>query len=152
MPSWRPGWGSFPWPFGGRHEDERLSALLDDELSVDEALEVTRHVADCGRCISELEAIRKARSALRALPPIEVPQELLIHLFADPSAVDVSRPPRARRLLSAAALSIGLVAATAFTLGEDERGTVAPPVDMFVADHLVRVDDGLMLAPVDLGR
>ncbi len=151
-PSWRPGHGRRTWPFGARHEDVRLSALLDDELSIDEALEVTRHVIACGRCFSEFEAIREARKVLRALPPIEPPQELLSHLLAEPPAAEVSPVSRARRLLSAAAVSIGLVAVTAFTLGDDERGTVAPPVDLFVADHLVRVDDGLMLTPVDLDR
>ncbi|MFN2557926.1 MAG: anti-sigma factor [Nitriliruptorales bacterium] len=149
MPNWRPGWGSRLWPFGTRHENERLSALLDDELSIDEALEVTRHVIVCGRCFSEFEAIREARKALRALPSIEPPQELLGHLLAEPSPVKAS-PALARRLVSAAAVSIVLIAAAAFTLGEDERGTITPPVDMFVADHLTRVDDGLMLTPVDL--
>lgn len=152
MPRWRPTRGGFPWPFGVRHENERLSALLDDELDVDEALEVTRHVADCGRCLHELELIREARWALRALPPVEPPRELLTRTLADPPAPEASPAARARRLLSAAALSIGLVGATAFMLGNDERGTVAPPVDVFVADHLARVDGGLMLTPVDLDR
>lgn len=152
MSSWRPAGGGFPWRFGERHEDERLSALLDDELGVDEALEVTRHVADCERCMRELELVREARSALRALPPAQRPQELLTRPHPEPSVVGVSPLPWARRLLSAAAVSIGLVAATAFVLGSDERGTVAPPVDVFVADHLARVDGGLMLTPVDLDR
>ncbi len=143
---------SWPWPFAERHEEERLSALLDDELSVDEALDVTRHLASCDRCIRELELIREARCALRALPPLQPPQELLHHLVAEPSGVGVGHSPRARRLLSAAAVSIGLVAATAFTLGDDERGSVAPPVDVFLADHLIRVDGGPVLTPVDLDR
>ncbi len=151
MPSSRSAW-RIPWPFGERHEHERLSALLDDELDVDEALEVTRHVADCERCLRELELIREARWALRALPPVQPPEELLTHLLGDPAAVEMSPALRARRLLSAAAVSIGLVAATAFMLGSDERGTVAPPVDVFLADHLARVDGGLMLTPVDLDR
>ncbi len=162
MPSWPSARGRFPqpgrrmrswlWPFGQRHENERLSALLDDELDVDEALEVTRHLAQCERCIHELGLIREARWALRALPAIEPPPELLTHILADPTAVEVPAASRARRLLSAAAVSIGLVGATAFMLGNDERGTVAPPVDVFVADHMARVDGGLMLTPVDLDR
>ncbi len=150
MPKWRPAWGRFPWPFGERHENERLSALLDDELDIDEALEVTRHVVRCGRCFRELELVREARWALRALPPVQPPGELLPRILADPPGVEVSLAARAVRLLSAAAVSIGLVGATAFMLGNDEHGTVAPPVDVFVADHLARVDGGLMLTPVDL--
>ncbi len=152
MPSPRPGWRSRPWPFGARHENERLSALLDDELGIDEALEVTRHVIACARCFSELEAIREARKALRALPAIDPPQELLGHLLPEPSTVEESPAHRVRRLLSATAASIVLVAAAAFTLGDEERGTVAPPVDMFVVDHLARVGDGPMLIPVHLDR
>ncbi len=151
MPSWRPARGR-PWPFGGRHENERLSALLDDELTVDEALEVTRHVIACGRCFSEFEAIREARKALRALPVIEPPQELLGHLLTGPPSTGTPPALGVRRLLSAAAVSIVLFAAAAFSLGADERGTVAPPVEMFVVDHLARVNDALMLTPVDLDR
>lgn len=56
-----------PWS----HEDERLSAFLDDELGDDEALEVVRHLAACADCWREFEELREAREALRRLetPP-----------------------------------------------------------------------------------
>ena len=41
-----------------RHDDERLSAFLDDELGEREALAVTRHLRDCDECRDELEQLR----------------------------------------------------------------------------------------------
>lgn len=139
------------WPFGGRHEAERLSALLDDELPEAEALEVTRHVAGCERCLHELELIREARRALRSLPDVAPPDDLYRSILA-------RRPGAAGggsvglRIGAAALASLGLLTVAAFAVGGDEPGTVAPPVDVYVADHVVRMEGGPVLRPVDLGR
>ncbi|MDP9023018.1 MAG: zf-HC2 domain-containing protein [Actinomycetota bacterium] len=139
--------GGSRWPFGERHEDERLSALLDDELDDDEALAVTRHVARCQRCERELTAIRLARLALRALPAVEPPVELCRALLRP-----APRAPRRWRRWAAASVAGGLlVGAAAFLAGHD-GGTIAPPVHVFVVDHAVRSDGGPVLRPVDVGR
>lgn len=141
------------WPFGGRHQGERLSALLDDELDDDEALEVTRHVAGCEECFAEFEAIREARRALRGLPPVDPPDDLYADLLAGATAAaEGGGSRRALRAVAAVVASGLLVSAAAFLAGDDERGTVSPPVEMFVVDHVARVEGGPNLTTVDLGR
>lgn len=125
-----------------RHEQERLSAFLDDELSDEEALEVARHVASCAECLAELEGLRAARDALRALPTVRPPAPI------------VPPPPQATaRWWRAVAVGLCggmLLVVGAWTLGGEGGGTVAPPVDVFVADHVVRVTSGgPFVVPVD---
>ncbi|HEX2026856.1 MAG TPA: zf-HC2 domain-containing protein [Nitriliruptorales bacterium] len=139
------------WPSRGRHEDVRLSALLDDELDVDEALEVTRHLADCSRCLQELDAIRAARQALRGLPSVVPPSELYTQVLAEPPA-GVPRARTRRRIVSVAVVSAGLIGVAAFLVGNDEPGTIAPPVDVFVVDHVARLDGGPIVHPFHLSR
>lgn len=131
----------------GRHEDARLSAFLDDELSEDDALRVTRHLSSCDRCMGELEDIRAARAALRGLPNVEPPAAL----FSDAVALAVlGRADMARlpvRLAVAAIAGSLLLAGAAWAAGADD-GTVRPPVDLFVVDHVVRVGGGPVITPV----
>lgn len=139
------------WPFGEDHEEERLSALLDDELTERQALEVTRHVAGCDRCLAELNAIREARGAVRGLPAVQPPDDLYREVLAHPPDVR-DRRDVAVRLATAAAVSLGLLVGAAFLAGTDEPGTISPPVDVFVVDHVTRMEGGPVITPVDLGR
>lgn len=141
------------WPFGDQHEEERLSALLDDELPEPQALEVTRHLADCERCLTELQAIREARGALRGLPDVQPPDDLYGEVLARPPDVAARDPAGAlTRIWAATLVSLGLLAAAAFLAGSDDQGTVSPPVDVFVVDHVVRMEGGPVITPVELGR
>src|SRR5512142_1568263 len=47
---------------------ERLSALLDGQLSAAEAAELRAHVHGCAWCTDELDALRRVVGVLRALP------------------------------------------------------------------------------------
>lgn len=141
------------WPFGDDHEEERLSALLDDELTESQALAVTRHLARCDRCLAELHAIREARGALRALPAVRPPDDLYREVLARPTDRDGKAKRGALlRVVTATAVSLGLLVGAAFLAGTDERGTVSPPVDVFVVDHVTRMEGGPVITPVDLGR
>lgn len=140
------------WSFADGHEEERLSALLDDELTERQALEVTRHVADCDRCLNELHAIREARGAVRGLPDVQPPDDLYGEVLARPSDGGGADRGFLARAATAAAVSLGLLAAAAFLAGSDEPGTVSPPVDVFVVDHVARMEGGPVITPVDLGR
>lgn len=137
-------------PRGGRHEDERLSAFLDDELADADALEVTRHLSDCDRCVGELADLRAAREMVRALPNLEPPAVLFSDAVAAAS-VERLRWNRTVRAASAALVGTALLVAAAFAAGGEDGGTVVPPVDLFVVDHVVRVGGGPMITPVDLG-
>lgn len=152
MPEWSSPWGSWlgPW-FGERHAGDRLSALLDDELSADEAMRISSHVAACEQCWRELEVIREARRMVRALPPLETPAALHQQLLSIRQSTG-TRPVLAVRLLSAALVSSMLLGVTAFLVGGEEPGTVSPPVNVYVVDHVTRTNSGPLLMPVDFGR
>ncbi|HEX9888769.1 MAG TPA: zf-HC2 domain-containing protein [Nitriliruptorales bacterium] len=135
---------------GEHHEEERLSALLDDELDNEDALKVTRHLAQCESCMAELEELRSMRSALRHLPAVEPPPILFDGVATAAATYDLAAR-RSRRMVAAAVAGAGLLAAAAFVAGA-EGGTVSPPVDLFVVDHVTRVGGGPMVTPVDLGR
>lgn len=132
----------------GGHEEERLSALLDDELPEHEALAVTRHVVSCPRCERELDAIRSARGALRGLPGVAPPQGLFAQALTAAEA-EVSRRRGRTRRAAAFAATAATLAAVAFLAGA-ERGTVRPPIDIFVVDHVDRSGPGWILTPVNL--
>lgn len=55
------------------HPGDLLSALLDGELSADDAREVRAHVIACDACERELDDVREARRLLRTLPAVEPP-------------------------------------------------------------------------------
>ncbi len=133
------------------HPDDLLSAFLDDELDEAEATRVTRHLADCDRCLEELDGLRDARSALRGLPEVGPPPS---SLFAAVPGAAAHADSAARARLAAAGLVAALAAlfTTAFVLGEGEPGEVVPPVDVVVVDHVARTGGGPMIQPVDLGR
>lgn len=139
------------WPFGDRHEDSRLSALLDDELDDDAALEVVRHVSACARCLEELDAIRQARAAVRGLPPVSLPGRIDIDARPPQPRLAPHTASLGRRLLAALIASTTVIGGAAFLAG-GQGGTVTPPVDVYVVDHVGGLDAGPLLHPVDLGR
>ncbi|GBE25246.1 hypothetical protein BMS3Bbin02_01531 [bacterium BMS3Bbin02] len=67
---------------------ELLSAYLDGELSRDELDTVVSHLDTCLDCIAEFHELRQARTMLRTLPRLEVPDRALpdIHYGAELSA------------------------------------------------------------------
>ncbi len=53
------------------HLGDRLSAYLDGELASIEHQWVTKHLIDCPDCRSELQALDRARTAIRSLPGVD---------------------------------------------------------------------------------
>lgn len=141
-------------PWSHRHEDERLSAYLDDELSDDEALVVTRHLARCDDCVAELDGIRRARTALRRLPNLEPPSALFLDAAFTATVAGYGWghdwSVGARVLVAGLLVAVGIGTA-AFAAGGDPEGTVTPPVELFVVDHVLRVGGGPVITAVDLG-
>ena len=136
---------------GGEHPRALLSAFLDDELDDGLAAWVTRHLAQCRACLEELEALRRARSALRGLPDIRLPDSLLDGVTTAADRATTSRRRRNRRLVGAGtAVAVSLsVLVLAFVVGAP-RGEVTPPVETFVVDHVVQHGGGAVIVPVDL--
>ncbi len=65
-----------------KHLDIRVSALVDDQLSHDERDRALAHVTRCEQCRLEMEQERQTKAALRRLPPVEPPAELVKALLA----------------------------------------------------------------------
>jgi anti-sigma factor RsiW len=59
------------------HPGDLLSAWLDDELTPAEASEVAAHLEGCPACAAERDEVEASRTALRALPRLDVPEGLL---------------------------------------------------------------------------
>ncbi len=128
------------------HEGDRLSAFLDDELGERGALEVTRHLQRCEECRDELEELRRTRSALRALPPVTPSLSWMVETAV---LVPADEGPRSFALAAALLAAVAALLVGAFVLGA-ERGTVRPPVDQMVVDHVRSVDGGPVVTPVQL--
>jgi anti-sigma factor RsiW len=148
---------------------EMLSAYLDGELSAPERDAVEARLAESAEWRAELEDVRAAREAVRALPAREAPDGFWDSLLANVEAVAVddtpgehadepapvvsieSRRPRRRVaawIAAAAAIVVGLVAVIAVP----HRSEVTPNVTAVVASHGAQGSDSgdpvSMLAPV----
>ena len=127
------------------------SAWVDGELRASERAKLGAHLQRCGRCRAAIDELRVTSAMLRSLP--------VRNLVID---VDRDTAPRRRPLVTAAgarmlvvrsAIAAVLMTATlgaaAFFAGAqqpDDR-QVAVPVDVFVADHLVRSVGGPVSTP-----
>lgn len=128
---------------GCRSIREQLSAFLDDEVSDSDAVNIARHVSRCDDCAGELEDVRLARDAVRALPALLPPHQLR----GGPAP---SRPTRRRRV-ALALVAGGLAAVGVFAAG-GTRGEIVPPVDDLVIDHVNTTGGDPLLTPVRVGR
>jgi hypothetical protein len=93
------------------HADDRLSALLDGELTAAEAAEVRAHVDTCAECATELDDVRAARRAVRELPAVEPPATFLAELLAGDAVVPLGR--RSARVPAVANIGVAVLAGLA---------------------------------------
>jgi predicted anti-sigma-YlaC factor YlaD len=110
---------------GGRpcpRADERLTALADGELAPHEAERVLAHVAGCPDCRSVLDAERRTKALLAALPMPTPDPMLMARLleiprtsFLAPVPLPVARQRNTARRM--ATLSVAASAAAVVTLG-----------------------------------
>lgn len=125
-----------------------LSAYLDEELPPTERDRVAQHLARCDACAHDVEELRAVRTLARSLPVRCVPGDapLVSGLPARPAVL-----ARAGLVVAVAA---GLLTGAAFTLGGQETvdtPMIAVPMDVFVADHVVRTVQAPASAPVTVG-
>lgn len=128
------------------------SAWVDGELRAGERAKLGAHLQQCARCRATIDELRVTSAMLRSLPV----RNLVIDIDRDP-APERRRPlvtaAGARMLVARAAVAAVLVTATvgtaAFFAGAEQQGDrqVAVPVDVFVADHLVRSVGGPVSTP-----
>ena len=122
------------------HPSDALSAFLDGELTVVDTDAVAAHVAGCGECRIELQDLDAARTAVRALPRLELPAAL-----APP--IGPGRAHRMRRLALAAAGAAAAVATVAVLVGGPDAAQVDR--DSLATRHSARtsVESGFSVIP-----
>jgi anti-sigma factor RsiW len=124
--------GAGPGPGPGPHLGDALTALLDGELSAEEAPAVDAHLAACAVCAAELDALGAVRSGLRALPPEEPPFGFVERL-ARPHHV---RGRRRRWRVGVAALGASAAASLAVLLvSSPTNAPVSPQMTRLVEAH-----------------
>ncbi len=95
------------------HVGELASAYLDGETTPQEAARLVSHLADCQICQREMEDLHAARSVLRSLPVLDLPESIRVDLGLVPHVVPLRRRPLAWAGAAAAAVMIFVAAATA---------------------------------------
>ena len=127
-----------------------LSAWVDGELGRGDRASVGAHLQRCARCRAEVHELRVTQSMLRSLPTRRMPVAVLDGAAQGGRHRDLGVVRRvAARTSVAAATLVAVVAAAGFMAGSQprDRTTVAVPVDVYVADHLVRAVGGAVSTP-----
>ena len=86
------------------HLGDVLSALLDGELTQEEAATATEHLATCAECRAERDHLAEARQAVRDLPVLDLPPPLWVQLMRSRR-----RAARPAAWLGAAAAGVALI-------------------------------------------
>lgn len=95
------------------HPADELQLLLDGRLDPARRATVEAHLAECGRCRRELDALRRVKAALRNdLPQHPVPRELTARVSASLGAEEGRTRFRRRSVV----IGVALAAAAAFVL------------------------------------
>ncbi len=96
------------------HEAERLTDLIDERLTAEEAGAVQAHLADCSTCAAEMALLQRGRVALSNLPGEKAPEGLLAGVHQRLQSAPAQLPlatPRAARGGMRSALAAGLLTA-----------------------------------------
>lgn len=104
------------------HLGELSSAYLDGEVSPAESEQVRRHLSSCESCRRKLADLHQARSAVRALPTLEVPAVVFAELGLEPLGTVVSLRRRVVTWLAAAAVAAAVFVAAGAALTPDPVG------------------------------
>jgi hypothetical protein len=139
------------------HLGQRISALIDGELSDSERDRVLTHIAGCDDCRQEAVALRALKQRMHSLGEAMVDAALTGRLMALAMSPDgrpwTARPPwrprgvfPAARMLTAGILAsavAGLGAAAFFAGGEQQAPgpKVTPAVDTFLVQHAIVTGD-----------
>ena len=139
------------------HLGQRISALIDGELSDSERDRVLTHIAGCDDCRQEAVALRALKHRMHSLGEAMVDAALTGRLMAMAMPPDgrpwTARPPwrpraafPAARMLTAGILASAVagVGAAAFFAGGEQQAPgprVTPAVDTFLVQHAIVTGD-----------
>lgn len=124
------------------------SAWVDGELNAQERARLGAHLQRCARCRTAITELRVTQTMLRSLPA----RNLVVDITAD-GEVPSGRSGSWRRVLARSTVALVLVVAglgaAAFAAGSPtpQGARASVPVDVYVADHLVRAVGGPVSTP-----
>lgn len=125
-----------------------LSAWVDSELRPAERARMAAHLQRCPRCRATLHELRVTQAMLRSLPTHRLPVAVLT---PGGRPMGRGRGAVARIAARSSAVMVGmamLLGVAAFAVGGEETPQSTPvPVDVYVADHLVRAVGGPVSTP-----
>lgn len=131
------------------------SAWVDDALDAGEQRRVAAHLRTCRSCRHDIDGLHATRAALRNLPPRRLPERPRQpstpppSMHPAPTVPGHARVPVRQRLAVLAVAGVGLLGGAAFAMAGDAPDRVVPvPVEVFVADHLVRTAGDPLSTPV----
>lgn len=127
------------------HVGELASAYLDGETTPEESTRLRSHLADCSACQAEVADVHAARSALRAMPTLEMPEGLLDELGLLAPVIPLRRRPPV--LIGAAAAALILFVMFAALLTPDSVGV---PLVEISRQYQEQSSQGSAIAP-DVG-
>lgn len=97
------------------HPSELISAYLDGELSSVERAELLDHLSGCGRCSAELEDVQRVRAAIRSLPVLELPADILPAVKGAAEVIPLHRNRGVWVGAAAAVIALAIVGAALLT-------------------------------------
>ena len=124
------------------HVGELASAYLDGETTPDESDRLRAHLTDCLACQAEVADIHAARSALRAMPILELPEGLLDDFGLVAPIIPLRRRPPI--LIGAAAAALILFVTFAALLTPNAVGV---PLDDISKQYQEQTSLGSAIAP-----
>jgi anti-sigma factor RsiW len=128
-----------------------LSAWVDGELSRGERARVGAHLQRCPKCRAEIASLRVTQTLLRAMPQRTMPADIREEVTAGTRRRSGRRSlvrAAARATVAAAAVTV-MVGAAGFVAGSEppQPARANVPVDIYVADHMVRAVGGAVSTP-----
>lgn len=125
-------------PLPALHVGDLISARLDGEVEAHLLPGIEAHVSACPACTAEHEEVAWARAALRGLPPVDPPADVLrlAPAWAPPRPAHApTRRMRPRQLIAASAAVAAAGAGVLGLVGRSTPGTPQPSVASLVAQH-----------------
>jgi hypothetical protein len=129
---------------GGGHLGWRISALLDDELSLDDELAAREHLAGCDVCQQEFAEVTAARAYVRGFGEVEPPRDYIDRVLARMHRRQQTRFGLVSLVAVAAIWIVILIIGASLTIPE-----ITPPVSDFVDQHEIASADPDRLPQVE---
>lgn len=132
------------------HLGELLSAYLDGETTAVESARVDEHLGQCGECLADLNDLHEARSAIRSLPFLHMPDGIADR--GNATVVPLRRRPQTWAAAAAAVIVFAIGLATLMAPVDAVAVSLSDMADRHVARSSSEVGfaPGRIVLPADV--